>query len=224
MKILRIKSAPSTNDYVLRFVKSGEDTVVVSNLQTSGRGTKGRSFSSPEGGIYLSRLKFYDDLYARDAFSIIRDASVAVVKTLLAFNVKAKIKWPNDILVDGKKICGMLTENKLDGEKVTYSVIGIGLNVNNEIPPELKDIAVSMRELVGEQNLESVLMTLLFNLSVKSEIGQYVGYSCVLGKEVTVTENEKTYTAVVKEILDDGRIEFDDGRTVSSAEIKLRIK
>lgn len=223
MNILKIKKTKSTNDYVLKFVKKRTDTVVVSETQTKGRGTKGRSFFSQKGGLYLSYLKFYENLDVSDAFSIIRDVSVAVVKTLLAFGVKAKIKWPNDILCDGKKICGILTENSIERDKIVYSIIGIGLNVNNELQKELEEIATTMKNLVGKQNLDSVLSTLIMNLATSSTFEEYRSLSCVIGKKVAVFQGEKVFDAVVKDILKDGRIQLESGETLSSAEIKIKI-
>lgn len=223
MKIIRIEQTTSTMDYVRKFIKKGKNLLVVAKSQTCGRGTKNREFSSNNGGIYLSRLEFYDNLLAKNSFSIIRSVSVAVVKTLLAFNVKAQIKWPNDILVNGKKICGILTENQLDGEKVCYSIVGIGLNVENQIPTHLEDVAISMKQILGSVNFEAVLMTLIFNLSAPEEVGLYKRYSCVLGKEVTIISGEREFAETVVDILDDGRILLSNGEKLSAGEIKLNV-
>ncbi len=223
MKIIRLEKTTSTNDYIKKFVKKGQDTLVIAKYQTKGRGTKGRSFSSDVGGIYLTRLKFYDNLSASDAFSIVCDVSMAVIKTLLAFGLKPKIKWPNDILVDGKKICGILTENKIDNGLISYSVVGIGLNVSNMLDGEIKPIATTMAEILGNVDFEAVLMTLLFNLSAKSNMAEYARYSCVLGKDVTILEGDNEYQDRVEEILPDGRIKLANGKILSSAEIKLKV-
>ncbi len=211
-------------DECKKYIKKGEDLVIVADKQSNGRGTKNRSFSSNQGGIYLSVLKFYDNLLAKDAFSIVRHYSIALIKTLLAFDISGQIKWPNDILVNGKKICGILTENKISDGKIVYSIIGIGLNVENQLELELKDIAVTMKDIVGNVNFESVLNTLLYNLTLNHEVGLYNDYSCVLGKEVTIIQGENEFVSTVVDILDDGRIVLESGQVLASAEIKLSVR
>lgn len=223
MKIVRLEKTTSTNDYIKKYIKKGQDTLVLAKYQTEGRGTKGRSFSSDVGGIYLTRLKFYENLSASDAFSIVIDVSMAVVKTLLAFGLKPKIKWPNDILVGDKKICGILTENKIDNGLISYSIVGVGLNVTNKLDDELLSIATTMVENLEKVDFEAVLMTLLFNLSGKSNMAEYARYSCVLGKDVTILEGGAEYKDKVEEILPDGRIKLANGKILSSAEIKLKV-
>jgi len=173
MKIIILDEVTSTNDYVRRYIEGGETVAVAAKKQTKGRGTKGRSFISDEGGLYVSILRFYDNLKAENAYSIISDTAVAVVKTLSAFGVETKIKWPNDIYYKGKKMCGILTESMIYGDGIVYSVTGIGINVNNEIAPEIADIAVSAKQAAGKDlPIDRVLATLLYNLEQKQEAGK----------------------------------------------------
>lgn len=223
MKIVRLNQTTSTNDFVKKYIKCKKDTLVIALSQSQGRGTKGRVFSSSKGGIYLSRLKFYQNLPASEGFSIVRDVSLAVIKTLLAFNIKAQIKWPNDILVGDKKICGILTENVVENGFITQSIVGVGLNVENQLDSQLKNIAVTMAELNEKVDFESVLMTLIFNLSSVSTFDDYKRFSCVLGKKVTIIEGQTEYGDTVDDILDDGRIKLSSGKILSSAEIKLKL-
>ena len=224
MKIIILDEVDSTNDYIERYIKGGEDVAVAAKAQTKGRGTKGRSFVSDEGGLYVSVLKFYYNLPADRAFSIISDTAVAVVKTLSAFGISAKIKWPNDIFVDGKKICGILTESALTGDIVDHSVIGIGINLNNDIPPELADIAVSAKRILNKQvDIKAVLFTLLYNLEQKQEVDLYARYSCVLGQSITVFKPDgSSFSAIAEEILPDGRLKLCGGEVLTSAEIKIK--
>ena len=220
MKIYRMKKVESTNDEVRKYV-GGDNTIVVAEEQTAGRGTKGRSFSSGTGGIYLSMYKKYNGLKARDSFKIMIDTSMAVVKTMIAFGVDAKIKWPNDVYVNGKKICGMLIENVLCGDCVAYSIIGIGINLNNDLPDELKDIATSLKQEGFAVDFESVLSTLIFNLSGQSNIEDYIRYSLVIGKKLTVTQGEKAFECVASGIDERGALILSDGRKLNSAEVKI---
>ena len=225
MKVIILDKVDSTNDYVKRYIKGGETVAVAAKMQTKGRGTKGRSFISGEGGVYVSVLKFYAGKRAADAYSIISDTAVAVVKTLSAFGLDAKIKWPNDIFVGGKKICGISTESVFKGDFVDHSVIGIGININNDIPPELSEIAVSAKEVLNKQlNVDAVLATLLYNVEQPQEVGLYARYSCVLGKEIIVLKPDGTeYKAVAEEILPDGRLRLVGGEVLTSAEIKIKV-
>ncbi len=225
MKIISLDKTTSTNDEVKKYVDGGESVAVSATVQTGGRGTKGRTFISQEGGLYVSFLKFYDNLLSKDAHRIVEQTAVAVVKTLMAFGVDAKIKWVNDIYVNGKKICGILTENVFEGEFIKYSVIGIGININNDIAEEIKDIATSTKQVLGKNlDIKAVLMTLIFNLEQKQEDGLYARYSCVLDKKIKVVKpNGEEYFAVAKEILADGRLLLDTGEKLSAAEIKINI-
>ena len=136
MKIIELDEVDSTNEYCKR-LETDEDVAVIAKRQISGKGTKGRVFISERGGVYLSVMRFYKDFICRDAFKIMVNSCVAVCKTLEAYSVKPNIRWANDVLVGGKKISGTLIENSF-GKGGARSIVGIGLNVNNPIPDELK--------------------------------------------------------------------------------------
>lgn len=229
MKIIFLKKTSSTEDYIRNLykkqAKTRENLAVVSEVQTKGRGTKGRSFSSLKGGAYLSVLTFYDSFSASDAFKINQKISVAVVKTLLAFSVPAKIKWPNDIYVNDKKICGMLINNSFSDGKVDYTITGIGVDVNNDIPEELKDVAVSVKQITGKEiDLKSFIFTLLYNLENEQEVGLYARYSMVLGRKVKIFSRDGAhYTATPVSVTRDGRLLLDDGRLLCAEEVSLRL-
>ena len=227
MKVIILDSVTSTSDYLLRFVGGGENVAVFAKKQTGGRGTKGRSFVSDEGGVYVSVLKYYPNLTADRAYSIVSETAVAVVKTLSAFGVKAQIKWPNDIFVDGKKICGILTENRLENGRVLYSIIGIGINVNNNLAKEIADIATSAYRVLGKRlDIESVYATLIYNLEHPDMTkGLYEKYSCVIGKNILVIYPDGSErSAIAQGILPDGRLKLADGEILSSAEIKINLE
>ncbi|MBQ7407904.1 MAG: biotin--[Clostridia bacterium] len=224
MIIERLKSVNSTNEYVKKYIKGRKNAIVTADMQTGGMGTKGRSFISKEGGLYLTQLKFYSGLYAKDAFTVMQSIAVAVCKTLMAFNVNAKIKWPNDIIVNGKKICGILINNSFSGELIDYTVAGIGLNVNNKIDDEIADIAISMEQVLGKRvDLNSVFLTLITNLSFSATSEEYKSLSLVLGKTITVVQGEKIYEAKAVDISSNGELVLESGARLSSAEVKIKI-
>ena len=223
MKIIELEVTESTNDEVKKYWDLGEDIAVFARRQTGGRGTKGRSFASPEGGIYISFIKHYHGLKAEKAYEVTEDISLSVALTLRAFGVKAEIKWPNDVYVGKKKICGMLTQNEIKNGYVEKTLCGVGINVNNDLPIELDGIATSLKKELGrEVDLKSVLFTLVFNLEKFQNVELYPSFSCVVGKKVKVFEPQKeAYEEKVDEILPDGRLKLANGKILSVAEIKL---
>lgn len=222
MKTISLESIDSTNTYLKKIKNPTEDVLVFAKRQTGGRGTKGRSFICEEGGIYLSLLKLYP-CDAKDSFSIMMNSALAVVKTLRAFDVKAKIKWPNDIIVNGKKICGILIENVFEGEHVARSIVGIGLNVNNPLADEIKDIAISIKEVLNKEIcLQTVLATLVYNLYLPSSYEEYKKHLLYLGEEVTLTVGGEEKRVIMNGVLENGNLQTSDGEVFSSAEITLR--
>ena len=164
MRIIELAECDSTNEYLKR-LDGEEDTVVTALRQTAGKGTKGRSFSSADGGLYLSVMRFYESFPAANAFEIMINSCVAVCKTVEGFGITPVIRWANDVLVNGRKICGTLIENTFAGANIRRSIVGMGINVNNELPPELRQIAVSMREILGNRlSLQTVKKALIANL------------------------------------------------------------
>ncbi len=222
MKTIYTEKISSTNDYLKKLKKPLEDTAIIAKRQTGGRGTKGRSFICDEGGAYFSLLKLYP-CQAKDSFQIMENSALSVVKALKAFGVSAKIKWPNDIIVNGKKICGILIENVFEGEYVSRSVIGIGINVNNQIAGEIKDIAISVKEVLNKEIDEKALIaTVLYNLYLPLNHEEYVKNLLYIGEEVTIITNKSTYKSIIEQILPNGNAKLIDGTELSSAEITIR--
>lgn len=130
--ILRYDSVSSTNDVARELATSGapEGLCVIAREQTAGRGRQGRSWSSPPGeGLYLS-LVLRPQIRAADSAIVTLAAAVAVAETLkLDFEVPADIKWPNDVLASGRKICGILVESAIQNDQLQYAVMGIGVNI-----------------------------------------------------------------------------------------------
>ena len=222
MKTIYFDKIGSTNDYLKKIKNPKEDIFVIAKTQDGGRGTKGRSFICQEGGVYASLLKL-NPCSASESFSIMMNSALAVVKTLHAFDINAKIKWPNDIIVNGKKICGILIENVFEGDRVSKSIIGIGLNVNNPIAKEIEEIAISSKQVLNKElNLDTVLATLCFNLYLPSSYEEYKKHLLYIGEEVTIIDEKSTYKAFIDDVLPDGRLKLKNGEVFSSAEITLR--
>ena len=123
-----------------------EGTIVISEIQTQGRGRKQRSWSSPAGGIWLSII-LKPPLQINKAMIITMAASIAVRNAIKEItNLSPTIKWPNDLLCNGKKICGILTELDAEIDTINHLILGIGINVNNTIDPELTHCATSLQQ------------------------------------------------------------------------------
>lgn len=221
-----LKETDSTNEYIKQYLPSGKNCIVCATRQTHGKGTKGRSFFSQEGGIYLSALTFYENFPACNAFRIMTQAAVAVCRTVAEFTpIPPEIKWPNDILLEGKKVCGILIENILKGDVLHASIIGIGLNVRNDLSA-IRDIAVSLSEFDPDVELETVREKLIKNFQKGSGMDEYLSYIRFLGKDVVVTEGEQRYMARACAILPDGRLEIAMNhvkRALSSGEISIKL-
>ena len=226
MKIEFLQETDSTNTYIKRYLGCGEDVIVCAVRQTGGKGTKGRSFDSSAGGVYLSKLTFYRDFSASDAFRVMIGAAVSVCKTARAFGADAHIKWPNDVYVKERKLSGTLIENAVAEGKLLSSIVGIGINVNNDVSA-LGGIAVSLSELAGKPlSVQSVRDRLISELLQTHSFEEYCSYVRFLGNTVTVVEGERSFRAVALRIAQDGRLVVNEGdteRALSSAEISLKL-
>jgi len=226
MKIELLDEVTSTNDYIKRYLGGRENVIVSAVRQTGGKGTKGRSFVSEEGGVYLSALTFYEGFPAKDAFSVMTHSAVSVCRTAEDFGVRPEIKWANDVFVSGRKLSGILIENGIAGAFLDYSIVGIGLNACNRLTG-VEDIAISLSEAAGRHiSAQEARERLIFHYSEKDTFDDYLSYVSFLGREVEVTEGDGRYKAKTLRILPDGRLEIEHGkivRALSAAEIKIKL-
>lgn len=220
MKTTIFDTLPSTNDYC-ETREFGEDTAIIAREQTGGKGTKGRSFSSPRGGVYLSLVRYYP-CKAENSFSLMIASCMAVVKTLELYGVSAGVKWPNDVFLNGKKICGILIKNSFEGETVKKSITGIGVNVNNDIPEDLADIAINLKSVVGEVDIDEFYKWLIENLYADYSVDEYRSRNIVLGKEITVIKNGEPRKAVAEDIAADGSLVLKGGERLFYGEVTIR--
>ncbi|ACB83684.1 biotin--[acetyl-CoA-carboxylase] ligase [Natranaerobius thermophilus] len=200
----------STNNYA-RSLQPPQ--VVIAEQQTKGRGRMGRAWFSAPGGIYFS-LVITPRCSVDEIPTIPLLISTAITKVLKReLGIQAEIKWPNDILVQGQKVTGILVELAGETDAPQKAVIGVGINANqntNLFPEELKKSVTSLREL----NCSPVNRKLMLN-SILEEITQlffelpncipkvlntWKEYSCTLGKKITVKQVSKTITGIAKDI------------------------
>jgi len=192
-KIRYFAEVTSTNDIAKELATAGEKegTVVVAETQTQGRGRLGRIWLSPKGGIWLSVI-LRPKIPAKDYYQLTFMAAVAVAKTIRKmFKVDAEIKWPNDVLVKERKVCGILTETSTRGDAIDYAVIGIGVNANVDLasfPEDLRFSVTSLKaELKKEVDKERFLCALLEELENCYEMLQQKRFELVLEEWKSLT-------------------------------------
>ena len=234
-----LEQTESTNRVVKEMAMQGaaEGTLVAAVSQSSGRGRLGRSFFSPEGGIYMSFL-LRPKLPAEKAVLLTTAAAVSVARAIeRVTGIRAGIKWVNDIFVSGKKVCGILTEAGIDFETglPEYVVIGIGINVEpKELPKELVPIVGFLNDAAKKPVNKSVLVAAIWDelagiyprLSEAEYMEEYRERSVLLNREVTVLDPSGYYTAVVKDIDRDGHLIVEkDGKTkfLASGEVSVKL-
>ncbi len=241
-RVVCYEETDSTNTRARALAEEGapEGTMTVAERQNAGKGRRGRSWSSPPGsGIFMS-LVLRPDIPPSQASMVTLAAAVAVARGIRqATGVQAMIKWPNDLVLSGKKICGILTEMTTELESIQYAVVGIGINVNTEeFPQELSGTATSLfletgsrwkrGPLVGEVAMAFEDCYRLFlaskDLSLLKE--EYEQHLSNLNRQVTVLDPAGSYGGICRGITNDGQllVEQEDGkvRQVLSGEVSVR--
>lgn len=240
--IIVYKSVESTNKEAKKLCidNRAHGTVILANEQASGKGRLGRKFFSPKDtGIYMSII-LCSNMDISNAVLITTATSVAVCRAIRKVsNLNPQIKWVNDIFLNNKKICGILTEAITDFESgiVESIIIGIGLNFKTkkeQFPYEIKDIAGSIFEsdeiditrnnLVGE--IINEVLNIYENLNDKSFLDEYKKLSFVLGKNIKYSQRNEWHNAKAIDIDSNGNliIKCPDGtiKTLNSGEISVR--
>ncbi len=224
---VHFKSLPSTQDYAKERRADGAPLIVTADVQSGGKGTKGRSFSSLDGGVYLSKLSFFENFPAKDAFLIMARAATAVCETLRFYGLKPLIKWPNDIWVQDKKVCGILIENVFSGSQIASSVVGIGLNVNNLLPEDLQTIATTMQKETGKTySVEEVAERLIAELEKEGGMDEYRAYIGYMGRQATLVLGDERVHGTLVSVDDKGNLTVEvDGeyRVLTAAEVSVRL-
>lgn len=198
---------------------AAEGTVVVADTQTHGRGRLGRTWFSPSGRNIYTSLILRPPMAPFQAPQITLMAAVAVAKTLNRWaGMDAGIKWPNDVLIQGKKIAGILTEISTEMDMVDFVIVGFGINVNSrigEMPKEIQEIATSIRIETGNKvSRTKVLCDLLKDFEVCYEqlknqgftpiMEQWRSMSDIIGQRVYVDVLNTRHTGTVEAVDDDG--------------------
>ncbi|TYQ16838.1 UNVERIFIED_CONTAM: BirA family biotin operon repressor/biotin-[acetyl-CoA-carboxylase] ligase [Acetivibrio alkalicellulosi] len=247
--VIQFNVIDSTNNYAKKIGQDcQEGTVIVADSQTCGRGRMGRHWSSNnEKGICMSVI-VKPNINMEYLQIITLGASIAVVEAIRELTgINTGIKWPNDIILEGKKVCGILTEVSMEIDRVNFVVIGIGLNVSHkktDFPKELRNKATSLQIYTGQNRQFSdiiirrneVIKKIIFKLEevydkvIKGLLDEIVQmwkkYSVTLGKQVCVVIKGETIEGIAEDIDSSGKliIKCSDGsrKEVLSGEVSIR--
>lgn len=215
----RYSELPTTMETARKLAREGvpEGTVVIADVQTAGRGRLGRSWFSPLGGLAMSVI-FKPSLAHLPYMVMI--ASLAVVKAIKKITgLRCSIKWPNDVLIGNKKVCGILMESEMVSGQVNFVILGVGVNINFDpsILPEISDIATSLsRELGREVDRDKFTCALLFELEKlylnvqaggsNSVYKEWKGYLETLGKWVIVKSGQQVDRGKAADVTEQGSL------------------
>lgn len=218
-----------------------DGTIVIGEEQTAGRGRMARPWESAHGtGIWMTVI-VRPDVTPQQASSYTLVVAVAVTKAIktLYKNVEPAIKWPNDLLINGKKCTGILTEMQAEADCVQALLVGIGINANqveNDFSPEIAEIATSLRLAAGEEiNRAALVATILQYLEYYTELFVKEGFariktlweqsSCTIGQRIEVTTLRERFEGIASGITDEGVLQLtqDNGtvRTIYSGDIRI---
>ena len=240
VKIKYFETLPSTNAYLKEKAEELEEgAVIIAGNQTAGRGRFTRKFYSPKNsGIYMSIL-LKPNFAGFDATYITTLTAVAVGESVEELtNKKTQIKWVNDVLINAKKICGILTEGRIDPEtgKPIYIILGIGINAfmpEGGFDKEIRDIAGAVFDRFDEDlknRLTASVINKVFEYITfpKQEIlAKYKSRMSFLGSEIFVVKNNEKISALALDIDDDFRllVRYKNGNQeyLSSGEISIKI-
>lgn len=221
--IVRFEEIDSTNEEAKRLIRSGKvtkKTVLISKSQSLGHGRYGRNWVSKKGNLYTSIITKLDCSLDKAAhYSFIASVTVGdVVKEIIPADYEIEYKWPNDVLVNGAKVSGILLESLKDESSNYWLVIGVGVNINN--CPEISEkTVVNLSSCVGSNlNVDNFFDKFINNFESKENLWKNKGFSCIrtawlknahrLGDEITVNLSNKKFKGNFEGINDNGELEI----------------
>lgn len=238
LRVLPYDTLPSTNTALTELARGGaeEGTVVLADGQTAGRGRMGRSFLSPVGGLYMSLLLRPQDAVT-DALRLTAMAAVSAAEAIGSVSGRrVGIKWVNDLLIDGRKVCGILAEGRVKNAALEYAVLGFGVNIlppPGGFPAELEDIAGCVYASGDARSLRDATAAAILDRFLAYYHGERGGWldeyrarSVLIGREVDVIQNGGSVPARALSIADDLslNVRLPDGslRALRSGEVSVR--
>ena len=241
-EIHHFEKISSTNAAAKQQARKGakEGTAIIAETQTRGKGRLNRPWISPKGGIWLSII-LKPEIAVGDTPKITLITSVAVAKTLREmFDLKAEIKWPNDVLIDSRKVCGILCEAVLKGKTVDFIIVGIGVNANftsEALPKDLQTTATTLKEVLKKDIDREKFVCLLLKefennykmlrkRKFEGLLEEWRSMAGFLGKKVRITSFDEEFHGVAVDIDKNGAliVKLADGtvRKVISGDVTVR--
>jgi BirA family biotin operon repressor/biotin-[acetyl-CoA-carboxylase] ligase len=218
IKFHHYEEVTSTNDVLKELAKNGapEYTLVTAEKQTKGRGRFERCWESSEGGLWMSLL-LRPDIEPKQVPVISLIASLAVAKAIRELvNLDVETKWPNDVLINGKKVCGILPESVLAGDNLNYMILGIGINVNqDEFPEEIGKKATSIKHSMGTSYpKEHIMERFISNFGdlyfqfleegAQEIIEEWKDFCMMLGRDIVIKEGNARFKGIMRGVTIDG--------------------
>lgn len=224
-EIITLDSVDSTQNFIKDLAEKGaaEGTLVIALEQRAGRGRMGRRWCSPKGGLWFSIL-LRPPFLPKEIYKLTLLFGVAVATSLKNYGLNPSLKWPNDVLIDQKKVCGILLEGSIEADKVNYVIVGVGLNANfpiSSLPEEIRVNSTSLYEVLNKKIDRAELLceilknseTLYLNAIKEgflSIISLWKSFSSMLGKTVEVKiSNESIIRGIAIDIDEDGSLILD---------------
>ena len=207
----------STNDIARQqaLARCPEGTAVIAERQTSGRGRLKREWVTPQGNIAVSVVLYP----ARKDLPFLTMLAALAVQCCIrkTTGLKCELKWPNDVLINGKKVCGILLESRAAANTVDYAIIGIGINVNMKLAdyPEISAIATSLADKTGKQVSRTALLQNLFSEMEKLYLRLRAGESILsewrenlvtMGKQIHVRAGDDIFEGIAESVAEDGSL------------------
>lgn len=226
VKVIQLEEVDSTNSYGKKRIDEFEDkTAIITKKQTSGRGRLNRSWVDlGEENLFLSIILKPSETFNEIYPNLTQYLSVTLCKVIESYGIKTQIKWPNDVLIDGKKIAGILSETVMQGQKLKGIVLGVGVNLNSNqekidaIPNKIAtSLNIETQKAINLKEFLNKLLTEFFEhydeflqsgfLQIKDD---YIKRNCFLGKELKVQVFNHMESGLAKAVNDLGELVLED--------------
>lgn len=236
-----LESVDSTNEEIKRRAKQGAEQglTIVSDEQISGKGRLGRAWKSPKGTSIYESILLYPELPPSQVPCITLAAGLALCSAINKIaDCDARIKWPNDIIIGNKKLCGILTEMTIEDNAVAFAVVGMGINVNNrEFPEEIRQKATSLYiEKNKSFNRNEIIIKLaecfetIYNEFIiggfETLKEEYKSCCATIGRRISAQRQNETICGIAVDIASDGGliVETDSGekKYISTGEVAVQ--
>lgn len=226
VKVIQLEEVDSTNSYGKKLIDKFEDkTAIITKKQTSGRGRLNRSWVDlGEENLFLSIILKPSETFNEIYPNLTQYLSVTLCKVIESYGIQTQIKWPNDVLIDGKKIAGILSETVMQGQKLKGIVLGVGVNLNSNqekidaIPNKIAtSLNIETQKAIDLKEFLNKLLTEFFEhydeflqsgfLQIKDD---YIKRNCFLGKELKVQVFNHMESGLAKAVNDLGELVLED--------------